>query len=173
MFIKLVLHSDDDSCSITTASDFESVNDCKLLSFLLMEVLDVIILSVDILSLSAYDVKEFLDNIFLISSMPSAIYLRDVGRVLGIEGDVTVGVDTGGDGDGVSLELELELHVVIHDVHVNEKFGQFNSCRTALEGVLLLCHFSGIHDATYRHLWCIESEHITQVSTLSSLDTLH
>ena len=69
--------------------------------------MDVIILSVDILSLSAYDVKEFLDNIFLISSMPSAIYLRDVGRVLGIEGDVTVGVDTGGDGDGVSLELEL------------------------------------------------------------------
>ena len=30
--------------------------------------------------------------------MPSAIYLRDgVGRVIGIEGDVTVCVDTGGD----------------------------------------------------------------------------
>ena len=105
--------------------------------------------------------------------MSSAIYLRDgVGIVLGIEGDSTVGVDTGGDGDGVSLELELELHMMIHDVHVIEKFGQHNSCRTAFEGVLLSCHFSGIHDAPYRHL-CIEIVLITQVRTLSSLDMLH
>ena len=72
--------------------------------------------------------------------MSSTIYLREAaGRVVVVERGGDVDVDRSGDVEGVPLIIEA--FVMRHNLHVNEKFGQFNSSRTPIEGLLLLCHF--------------------------------